>query len=117
MTRAAVQAAKVITPACVLSRHRPVGPGGCRKVVEPSGVEAQDLALGRLRQLRIVVLVADLFGNLEAPERLDLPLRRAVVDAVRAEADLVLAEILEELAHDVRAHRREGDDASGEGRA
>src|SRR6266404_2341766 len=74
-----------------------------RKPVEARGVEAEDLALRRLGELRIAVQPAQLLGDLEAPQRVDLPLRRAVPHRVGAEYDAVLAHELHELAEDVRA--------------
>src|SRR5258708_28450893 len=47
----------------IVRRHRPIGPSGCRKLVEPRGGEAEDLALPRFRQLGIVIAVTDLFGD------------------------------------------------------
>src|SRR5882672_1252961 len=106
----------------VVARHRAViralrNLGIARHAVQPRRVQAEDLALGPLRQRRVTILALDVLRDLEAPHRLDLPLRRAVVHAIRAEDDLVLAEVLEELAEQVRAHRREGDDDAAEGRA
>ena len=75
--------------------------------VQPGRVQPQDLPLGRFGELRVAVLLAQRLGNLEPPQRLDLPLRRPVPDRIRPEHDPVLAHELQELAQDVRRDRRE----------
>src|SRR5215471_1020820 len=45
-------------------------------------VQPEDLLLHRARERRIFVLLDQRLGNLEAAERVDLPLRRAVPDGV-----------------------------------
>ena len=56
-------------------------------------------------------------GNLEAPERLDLPLRRAVPDRVRAPQHVVGAEGVDDLAEQVGAGGGIGRDQLPEGGA
>src|SRR5262245_10335759 len=58
-----------------------------------------------------------LLGNLEPPERLVLPLWRAIPQRIRAEHDPLRSHVLEELADDVRPYRGEGDDRGRERRA
>src|SRR5260370_7347608 len=52
----------------------------------------------------------DVLGNLEAAERLDLPLWTTVKRALTAPQDAGLAEELQHLANDVRPDGRERDD-------
>src|SRR5262245_17542368 len=54
--------------------------------------QPEDLLLHRARERRIFVLLDQHLGNLEAAERVDLPLRRAVPDRVRAPQYVVGAE-------------------------
>src|SRR5437667_6463527 len=88
-----------------------------RQIVEARRVEAEDLALHPRGELGITVAPAHGLRDPEPPQRLDLPLRRAVPHRVRAEHDAVLAHELQELAKDVGAYRREGDHGRGERRA
>src|SRR6185295_5083439 len=85
-----------------------------RQVVQSRRVEPQDLALHLLVQRRVAVLARHVLRDLEAPEGLDLPLRRAVPQGVGAEYHALRPHVLEELPQHVRAHAREGDHAGGE---
>src|SRR3954471_18252502 len=49
-----------------------------RQVIQARRVEPEDLALHLLVQSRVAVLARHVLRDLEAPERLDLPLRRSV---------------------------------------
>src|SRR5688572_22661540 len=85
---------------------------GGRKLVRLGGIQAKHLGAQRRRHLRVAVLLAQLVRDLERAERLDLVLRRAVPDRVRAPQHVVLADVLEQLAHRVCgrgwiAHRQE----------
>src|SRR6266480_1092372 len=71
----------------VILWHRLVRGSAGRQIVEPRRIEAEDLALVLRGELRIAVLLRHLLRDLEAPEGLDLPLRRAVPERVRAEHD------------------------------
>src|SRR5436190_3243550 len=64
-------------------------------------VQSEDLRAQRGRDLRVTVLSAQLRSDLERAERLDLVLRRAVPDRVRAPQHVVLAGVLEQLANAV----------------
>src|SRR5256712_9649655 len=86
-----------------------------RQAVQARGVEAENLPLGGLGKLRIAPAFLHLTGDLKAPERLDLPLWRAIPDRVRPEHDSVRPEVLEELTEDMGAHRGKGDHRRGKG--
>src|SRR2546422_1981178 len=100
---------------CVVRRNGPVLLDVGVQAVEPPQVLAQDLPLGAVADLGVAPLLADLVGNLEAPEGLQLPLGRSVPERVRSEDDLILALEREELADDVGPERRERDDRACEG--
>src|SRR6266487_6955119 len=51
---------------------------------DPRCIQPEDLLLHHARERRIPVLLDQRLGHLEAPERLDLPLRRTVPDRVGA---------------------------------
>src|SRR5438876_2415544 len=110
-----VLAAAVAIIVVVMVAPRPDRPD--RQIVEARRVEAEDLALHPRGELGITVAPAHGLRDPEPPQRLDLPLRRAVPHRVRAEHDAVLAHELQELAKDVGAYRREGDHGRGERRA
>src|SRR3989442_904138 len=101
----------------VIPRHRLVRGKAGRQLVEPRRIEAEDLALVLRAELRIVVLLRRLLRDLEAPEGLDLPLRRAVPERGPAEHDALRPQVLHELPQHVRAHARERHHARGEGGA
>src|SRR6266480_929921 len=98
-------------------RHRPVRGHAGRQLVELRRIEAEDLALILRGELRIAVLFRHLLRDLEAPEGLDLPLRRTVPERIRAEHDALRPEVFHELPQHVRAHARERHHARGEGGA
>src|SRR5439155_4574551 len=107
---------------CVVRRDRPIAAGSARlgcagNAVEARRVETEDLALARFGDRRVSPALLQLLGDLEAPERLDLPLRTAVPDGVGAEHDALVAHELQELADDVRPDGRERDDGLSERRA
>src|SRR5207244_11454892 len=85
-----------------------------RQAVQARGVEAENLPLGGLGKLRIAPAFLHHSGDLKAPERLDLPLRRAIPARDRPEHDSVRPEVLEELTEDMGAHRGKGDHRRGE---
>src|SRR5260370_910146 len=66
---------------------------------------------------RMVARRGGRLGDLEPPERLDLPLRGTVPDGVGPEDDPVLTEESQPHAEDVRTNRRERDHGRGERRA
>ena len=66
--------------------------------------------LGEARGAHDFLCAVNLFGDLEAPHGVDLPLRRAVPHRVRAEDDAVGPHELEQLSHEVRGERRKCDD-------
>src|SRR5216684_491612 len=105
---------KVRDARLVILRHRLVRGNAGRQLVEPRRIEAEDLALVLRGELRIAVLFRHLLRDLEAPEGLDLPLRRAVPERIRAEHDALRPHVLHELPQHVRAHARERYDARGE---
>src|SRR5207247_10518213 len=80
----------------VIPRHRLVRGNARRQLVEPRRIAAEHLALVLRAELRIAVLLRHLLRDLEAPEGLDLPLRRAVPDRVRAEYDALRPQVLHE---------------------
>src|SRR5438309_3784201 len=110
-------AAVAITVAIIVVAVAPRSDRPDRQVVEARRVEAEDLALHPRGELGIAIAPAHGLRDPEPPQRLDLPLRRAVPHRVRAEHDAVLAHELQELAKDVGAYRREGDHGRGERRA
>src|SRR5262249_14852994 len=78
-------------------------------------VEAQDLVLDLVGQLRVLVFVDQLLRHLQAAEALDLALRAAVPDAVGSPQDVIGPGGLDHLAEHVAARlgararkRREG---------
>src|SRR6267143_6269117 len=91
----------------VILRHRLVRGNAGGQLVELRRIEAEDLALVLHAELRIAVLFRHLRRYLEAPESLDLPLRRAVPERIRAEHDALRPQVLHELPQHVRAHARE----------
>src|SRR3989442_1477044 len=101
----------------VILRHRLDRSNTGGQLVEPRRIEAEDLALVLRAELRIAVLLRHLLRDLEAPEGLDLPLRRAVPERVRAEHDALRPQVLHELPQHVRAYARERHHARGEGGA
>src|SRR5467141_1831323 len=98
----------------VILRHRLVHGNAGGQLVELRRIEAEDLAPVLHGELRIAVLFRHLLRDLEAPEGLDLPLRRAVPERIRAEHDALRPHVLHELPQHVRAHARERYDARGE---
>src|SRR5712692_4559693 len=98
----------------VVLRHRLDRGNAGRQLVELRRVEAEDLAPVLRGELRIAVLFRHLLRDLEAPEGLDLPLRRAVPERIRAEHDALRPQVLHELPQHLRAHARERYDARGE---
>src|SRR5690606_13373078 len=70
--------------------------------VETCAVEAEDLGLRRLRQGLVAVPLDERIRDLEGAECLDLVLRRAVPDRVRAPEHVVLADIAQELSERMR---------------
>src|SRR5207244_8586306 len=72
----------------------------------PRRVEPEELRFDGAGERRVPVLVDERLWDLEAPERLDLPLRRAVPDRVRAPEDVVGPERADDLTDQVRARRR-----------
>src|SRR5882762_1468631 len=100
----------------VIFRHRLICGNAGRQLVELRRIQAEDLALVLRGELRIAVLLRHLLRDLEAPEGLDLPLRRAVPERIRAEHDALRPQVLHELPQHVRAHARERYDARGERR-
>src|SRR5262245_1694012 len=74
------------------------------------GVEAEDLLLHRARERSVAVRGYQRRRDLEAAERVDLPLRRAVPDRVRAPEHMVGAERGHDLAEQVGARRGVGGD-------
>src|SRR6266850_4344054 len=70
--------------------------------VQLGRVEPEDVALGLLIELRIAPPLADPVRDLEAPQRLDLPLRAPVPERVRAEDDVLGALEHQQLSQDVR---------------
>src|SRR5437667_10328975 len=59
---------------------------------EARGVQSEDLLLHSARQGRVMVPGDERLGDVEAPERFDLPLRRAVPDRIRAPEHMVSTE-------------------------
>src|SRR5207302_916006 len=98
----------------VILRHRLVHGHAGWQLVELRRIEAEDLALVLRGELRIAVPFRHLLRDLEAPEGLDLPLRRTVPERIRAEHDALRPHVLHELPQHVRAHARERYDARGE---
>src|SRR5438552_3078973 len=94
---AAAVAITVAIIVVVMVAPRPDRPD--RQVVEARRVEAEDLALHPRGELGITVAPAHGLRDPEPPQRLDLPLRRAVPHRVRAEHDavVVLARVLVDL--------------------
>src|SRR5262252_244413 len=62
---------------------------GARQAILARGSEAENLPLDRRGELWIAPLSPHLVGDLKAPQRLDLPLRRAIPDGVRSEHDSI----------------------------
>src|SRR5436853_5314953 len=67
----------------VILRHRLVHGHAGRQLVELCRIEAEDLALVLRGELWIAVPFRHLLRDLEAPEGLDLPLRRAIPERIR----------------------------------
>src|SRR5439155_26811646 len=84
---------------------------------EAGGVQTEDLFLQRAGQRRVLVLLDEPAGDREAPERLDLPLRRPVPDRIGPPEHVVGAEGVDDLAEQVRAGGRVRRDESTEGGA
>src|SRR5262249_19760301 len=80
------------------------------------GVQAEDLLLLAARQGRVVVLLDERRRNLEASERVDLPLGRPVPDRIGAPQHVVGAERGDALPEQVRARGGIGGDELAEGR-
>src|SRR5207245_9945974 len=99
------------------SIHAAMHPDGLRLValepVEPRAVQAQDLALRGLVEMRVLPLVLDVVRDPRAPEGLDLPLRPPVPGRVGTEHDVVLTHVVEQLADQVRPHLWERHDHRG----
>src|SRR5205823_809372 len=80
-------------------------------VVDTGPIQPKNLRFSQRRQRRVAVALLELCADLEGAEGLDLVLRRAVEDAVRAPEDIVFADVAEQLAKHVRgllgvAHHR-----------
>src|SRR6266404_942536 len=88
-----------------------------RNMVQPRGVQSEDVSPVGLRDLGVAPPVLQRFGDLEPPEGLVLPLWRAIPQRIGAEGDTVRAHVLQELAEDVSAHGGEGDHRRRERRA
>src|SRR5438105_3166512 len=84
---------------------------------DPRGVQSEDLLLHRARERPVPVSLHERVGNLEAPEGLDLPLRRPVPDRVRPPQHVVGAEGVDDLAEQVGARGRVRRDELPEGGA
>src|SRR6266481_7416644 len=84
---------------------------------DTGGIQPEDLLLLAARQWRVVVLLDQPGGHLEATKRLDLPLRRAVPDRVGTPQHMVRAERADELTEQVGARGGIGRDELAEGRA
>src|SRR5262245_25895193 len=69
-------------------------------------VQAEDLRAQLRRDLRVAVLLAQFRRDLEGAERLDLVLRRAVPNRIRAPEHVVRTNVLQELAEPMRGLRR-----------
>jgi hypothetical protein len=70
---------------------------------DPCRVESEDLLLHRARQRRVVVLFDKICGDLKAPKRIDLPLRRPIPNRVRPPQHVVGAEGLDDLTKQMGA--------------
>src|SRR5439155_13507837 len=85
----------------VATAERAARPNGLVHPVHARPVESEQLGLARLRQRRIAEALLQLRADLEGAQRLDLILRRAVPDGVRAPQHVVLAHETQELAEEV----------------
>src|SRR5262245_48887014 len=74
--------------------------------VDPGAIEAEHLLLEHRRELRVAVRLSQHRVNLEAAEGLDLVLRVTIPDRVGAPEHIVLADVLQEFAQEVRGGGR-----------
>src|SRR5262245_7476045 len=92
-------------PLFIVLRHRlELLPG--IDAIQLRGIEAEDLALSICRQLGIAVLFSEVFGNLESPQRVDLPLRRAVPNRIRTKNNTIRPHELHQLSHQMCRNSR-----------
>src|SRR5919108_5514102 len=103
-----------LDPAEVVLRQR-VTRGIDVNAEDPRGVQPENLRLHRARERRIPVLLDQHLGNFKAPERFDLPLRRAVPDRVRSPQHVVGTKGRDDLAEQVGARGGIGRDQLPEG--